>query len=133
MKVIMKYSYPEKGTRNGRIYSPEVLKKAFNEPIFKEHCRTHTVPVTSENGELVGMGTAYLKDGNVVTVDAEVFSPAVINAIKTADRSIGFTLAGYGNVVYRNGANVVTDFNIDSAMLCAHPAVDCTTWIYEED
>lgn len=133
MRVTIKYAYPEKGTRNGRLYSPEVLEKAFNEPAFKECCVANTVPLKDEAGELIGMGTAYLEDGRVVTIDAEVFSPPHIKAIKAAERSFGFTLAGYGNTVHKNGMEVVTDFTIDSAMLCAHPAVDCSIELQSED
>ena len=68
-----------------------------------------------------------------VTIDAEVFSPAHIKAIKVAERNLGFTLAGYGNVVHNNGVNVVTDFTIESALLCEHPAVDCSMELYQED
>jgi hypothetical protein len=46
---------------------------------------------------------------------------------------MGFTLAGYGNVVQDNGVNIVTDFTIDSAMLCEHTAVDCSMEIQQED
>ena len=133
MRVTIKYAYPEKGTRNGRIYSPEVLEKAFNEAAFKECCAANAVPLKDEAGELIGMGTAYLKDGNVVTIEAEVFSPPHIKAIKTAERSFGFTLAGYGNVVRKNGVDIITDFTIDSALLCEHPAVDCSMELCQED
>lgn len=133
MRVTIKYTYPEKGTRNGRIYSPEVLEKAFNEPAFKERCLANAVPIKDEAGEFIGMGTAYLEDGRVVTIDAEVFSPPHIKAIKAAERSFGFTLAGHGNTVYKNGIEVVTDFTIDSAMLCEYPAVDCSMEVYKEE
>lgn len=133
MRVTIKYAYPEKGTRNGRIYSPEVLEKAFNEPAFKERCLANAVPIKDEAGEFIGVGTAHLEDGRVVTIDAEVFSPAHINALKIAERSVGFTLAGYGNVVHDNGINIVTDFTIESALLCEHPAVDCSMELYQED
>lgn len=133
MRVTIKYAYPEKGTRNGRVYSPDVLEKAFNEAVFKERCAANTVPLTDEAGELIGMGTAYLEDGRVVTIDAEVFSQPHIKAIKAAERSFGFTLAGYGNTVHKNGMEVVTDFTIDSAMLCTHPAVDCSIELQSED
>jgi len=133
MRVTMKYAYPEKGTRNGRIYSPEVIEKAFNEPAFKERCLANAVPIKDEAGEFIGMGTAHLEDGRVVTIDAEVFSPAHINALKIADRTVGLTLVGYGNVIHRNGVNIVTDFTSDSALLCEHPAVDCSMEIQQED
>lgn len=126
MKVTIKYAYPEKGTRNGRIYSQEVLEKAFSEPAFKELCLARALPIKDTTDELIGMGTAYLEDGRVVTIEAEVFSPPHIKAIKVAERSFGFTLAGYGNVVPDDGANIVTDFTIDSVLLCAHSAVDCS-------
>lgn len=133
MKVSIKYAYPEKGTRNGRIYSSEVLEKAFNESAFKELCLAKALPIKDETGELIGMGTAYLEDGRVVNIDAEVFSPPHIKAIKAAERSFGFTLAGYGNTVHKNGMEVVTDFTIDSAMLCAHSAVDCSIELQSEE
>lgn len=133
MKISMKYAYPENGTRNGRIYPPEVLEKAFNEPVFKERCLTKSIPIKDEAGEFIGVGAAYLEDGRVVTIDAEVFSPAHINALKVANSNIGLTLAGSGNVAHKNGVNLVTDFTIDSAMLCEHPAVDCSMEIYQED
>ena len=133
MKVNIKYAYPESGTRNGRIYSQEVLEKAFNEPAFKELCLATALPIKDEADELIGVGTARLEDGRVVTIDAEVFSPAHIKAIKVAERSFGFTLAGYGNVVHNNGVNVVTDFTIESALLCEHPAVDCSMELYQEN
>ena len=133
MGVTIKYAYPEKGTRNGRIYSQEVFEKAFNEPAFKELCLAKALPIKDEAGELIGVGTAYLKDGRVVTIDAEVFSPPHIKAIKVAERNLGFTLAGYGNVVHNNGVNIVTDFTIESALLCGHSAVDCSMELYQED
>lgn len=132
MRVTIKYAYPEKGTRNGRIYSPEVLEKAFNESAFKECCAANAVPLKDEAGEFIGMGTVYLEDGRVVTIDAEVFSAPHIKAIKAAERSFGFTLAGYGNVVPDNEVNIVTDFTIDSVLLCAHPAVDCSIELQPE-
>lgn len=133
MRVTIKYAYPEKGTRNGRIYSQEVLEKAFNEPAFKELCLVKALPIKDEAGELIGMGTAHLEDGRAVTIDAEIFSPSHIKAIKAAERNFGFTLAGYGNAVHNNGVNTVTDFTIDSVMCCAHPAVDCSVGIQQED
>ena len=133
MRVTIKYAYPEKGTRNGRIYSQEVLEKAFNEPAFRELCLAKALPIKDEADELIGVGTAHLEDGRIVTIDAEVFSPAHIKAIKVAERNFGFTLAGYGNVVHNNGVNVVTDFTIESALLCKHPAVDCSMELYQED
>ena len=133
MKVTVKYTYPEKGTRNGRIYSQEVLEKAFGESAFKERCLANVVPIKDEAGEFIGMGTAYLKDERAVTIDAEVFSPAHINVLKTAGRNFGLTLAGYGNVVHKNGVGIVTDFTIESALLCEHPAIDCSMELYPED
>ena len=133
MRVTIKYAYPENGTRNGRIYSQEVLEKAFNEPAFKELCLAKALPIKDEADELIGTGTALLEDGRVVTKDAELFSPAHIKALKVAEHNFGFTLAGYGNVVHNNGVNIVTDFTIDSAILCAHPAVDCSVEVQQED
>ena len=133
MRVTVQYAYPEKGTRNDRIYPLEVLEKAFNKPAFKECCTANAVPLKDGAGELIGMGTAYLNDGRVVTIDAEVFSPPHIKAIKAVEHSFGFTLAGYGTTEYKPGIEVVTDFTIDSVLLCAHPAVDCFIELQSED
>lgn len=133
MRVTIQYAYPEKGTRNGRVYPPEVLEKAFNKPAFKERCIANAVPLKDKAGEIIGMGTAYLNDGRVVTIDAEVFSTPRIKALKAADCNFGFALAGYGNTEYKPGIEVVTDFTIDSVLLCERPAVDCSIELQSED
>jgi hypothetical protein len=134
MKVITKYVYPSEGTRNGRVYPADVLEKAFSEPAFKELCTTKAIPVKSEYHDLIGYATANLEDDRVVTVDAEVFDPTYIKAIREAGDSIGFTLAGTGAVEYKDGGpGIVTEFNVDCAMLYSRPAVDCITKIYKED
>lgn len=133
MKVVTKYAYPKNGTRNGRVYSREVLEKAFSDPVFKEHCDNKTIPVKSEYHELIGYATAHLEEGTAVAVEAEIFNPTYVKALKAAEDSIGFTLAGSGNVVHRDGIDIVTDFCVDCAMLYAKTVVDCETKIYVEE
>ena len=133
MKITCKYTYPETGTRNGRVYSREVLEKAFNNPVFKESNENKAIPVKFEN-DFIGLASAQL-DGTTVTVDADVANTAYMEVLKTAPESIGFTLAGHGNMIYEdeNGLNVITDFTIDSVLLSSRAAVDCQTKIYMED
>ena len=100
MRVTIKYAYPEKGTRNGRIYPPEVLEKAFNEPAFKELCNTKALPILSEDNKLIGMGMATLEDKRVVAIDGEVFDSTYIKLLKDFKDSVAFTLAGTGVVEY---------------------------------
>ena len=88
MRVTIKYAYPEKGTRNGRIYPQEVLEKAFNEPSFKERCLANSVPVTSEDGKLIGIGTATLEDYKAVRIDAEIFDSTYIKILKESKNSL---------------------------------------------
>lgn len=133
MKVTTKYVYPEKGTRNGRVYSREVLEKAFSAPAFTELCENKAIPVKSEYHDLIGYATAYLEDGTAVAVEAEIFHPTYIDALRLANDSIGFTLAGTGAVEYRDDISVVTELNINCVMLYSKPAVDCTTKIYTEE
>ncbi len=132
MKVSMKYAYPEKGTRNGRVYPPEVLEKAFNEPAFKERCLANVVPVTSEDGKLIGMGTASLEDLRVVKVDAEIFDPVHIKILKDFNDKAVFTLAGTGAVEYTDDKAVVTEVKFTHAMFTPYPAVDCKEIQYKD-
>ena len=138
MRVTTRYKYPKSGTRNGRVYPPEVLKKAFAEPQFKELCDTNTIPVIDyEQDHVIGFATASLEDDNVTTVDASIFDLAHIEAFKslwkTNKSSFGFTLAGSGLADYREGKTYITDVTFDRAYIFTEDlAVDCQTIIHEE-
>ena len=132
MQVSVKYTYPENGTRNGRIYPPEVLEKAFSAPAFVEHCENQTLPVVSEDTKLIGIGTASLEDYRVVTIDAEVFDPTYTKILKEFPDTVGITLAGIGTVKYADDKAVVTDIDFTHAMFTPYPAVYCTAKIKED-
>ena len=132
MKITCKYTYPETGTRNGRVYSREVLEKAFNDPVFKEYNESKAIPVKFEDDSFIGLASAQLDD-TTVTVDAEIVNTTYAEVLKTAPESISFTLAGHGNTIYKDDASIVTDFTIDSVLLSSRAAVDCQTTIYVED
>lgn len=132
MKVSMKYAYPEKGTRNGRIYPPEVLEKAFNEPAFKELCNTKALPILSEDNKFIGMGTAMLEDKRVVAIDGEVFDSTYIKLLKDFKDSVAFTLAGTGAVEYTDDKAVVTEVDFTHAMFTPCPAVDIKERCYKD-
>ena len=83
MKITCKYTYPETGTRNGRVYSREVLEKAFNNPVFKEYNESKAIPVKFEDDDFIGLASAQL-DGTTVTVDAEVVNTTYTEVLKTA-------------------------------------------------
>ena len=125
MKVSMKYAYSEKGTRNGRIYPPEVLEEAFNKPAFKELCDTKALPILSEDNKLIGMGTAMLEDKRVVAIDGEIFDSTYIKLLKDFKDNVAFTLAGTGTVEYTDDKAVVTEVAFTHAMFNPCPAVDC--------
>ena len=124
MRVTMKYAYPEKGTRNGRIYSQEVLEKAFNEPAFKELCSTKALPILSEDNKFIGIGTATLEDKRVVAIDGEIFDSTYIKLLKDFKDHAAFTLVGTGAVEYTDNKAVVTEVNFTHAMFTPYPAVD---------
>ena len=132
MKVSIKYAYPEKGTRNGRIYSPEVLEKAFNEPAFKELCSTKALPILSEDNKLIGMGTATLEDKRVVAIDGEVFDSTYTKLLKDFKDSVAFTLVGTGSVEYTDDKAVVTEVDFTHAAFTPCPAVDCKEIYYKD-
>lgn len=132
MKVSMKYAYPEKGTRNGRIYPPEVLEQAFNEPAFKELCNTKALPILSEDNKLIGMGTATLEDKRVVAIDGEVFDSTYIKLLKDFKDSVAFTLAGTGVVEYTDDNAVVAEVDFTHAIFTPYPTVDIKERCYKD-
>ena len=134
MKITCKYTYPEAGTRNGRVYSREVLEKAFNDPMFKGYNENKAIPVKSEYDDFIGLASAQF-DGDTVTVEADIINTTYTEAFKVAPEGISFTLAGHGNTIYKDEDDVaiVTDFTIDSVLLSSRAAVDCQTTLYMED
>ena len=136
LKVCTKYTYPEGGTRAGRIYSPEVLKKSFNEYFFKEQCDRHFIPVKDSADEFLGYATARLENDNTVLVEANIWSISpYFNILKAMeDDSVGFILAGYGDVEYREAAHIVLKADFDRVLLTTKNSnVDFTTKIYRDD
>ena len=137
MRVTTTYKYPAGGTRNGRIYSPEVLKKAFEEPRFKELCLTKSIPVVEyEHDQVIGFATASLEDGNVTTVDASIFDPVYISILKEISKPIdfGFTLAGTGEFDVHEDKTIITNVTFDKAYLFKKDlAVDCYTTIHKAE
>lgn len=137
MRVTTTYKYPAGGTRNGRVYPPEVLKKAFEEPRFKELCITKSIPVVEyEHDEIIGFATASLEDGNVTTVDASIFDPVYIGILKEISKPIdfGFTLAGTGEFDAHEDKTIITNVTFDKAYLFKKDlAVDCYTTIHKAE
>ena len=133
LKVCMKYKYPENGTKNGRVYSPEVLAKAFSEPAFKEACLNKALPIVSEDEKLIGMGTAELEDYRVVNVNGTIFDTTYIKLLKDFKNSATLTLVGHGAVEYTDDKAVVSEVNFTHAMVTPHPAVDVCSMELSED
>lgn len=137
MRVTTTYKYPAGGTRNGRVYPPEVLKKAFEDPRFKELCITKSIPVVEyEHDQVIGFATASLEDGNVTTVDANIFDPVYIDILKEISKPIdfGFTLAGTGEFDVQEDKTIITNVTFDKAYLFKKDlAVDCYTTIHKAE
>ena len=133
LKVCTKYTYPESGTRNGRVYTPEALEEAFSSWPFNEFCAESIIEVKTETGELMGLATARLENENTVIIEAEIDRPEYIKLIKEAGAdSVGFTLAGYGDVEFKDGKYIVSDIGFDRALLVQDSAVDYTTEILDD-
>ena len=132
MKITCKYTYPETGTRNGRVYSREVLEKAFNDPVFKEYNESKAIQVKSEYDDFIGLASAQL-EGDTVTIEADIINTTYTEAFKVAPENISFTLAGHGNTVHKDDVAIVTDFTINSVLVSSNAAVDCQTKICVED
>ena len=133
MKVRIKYAYPEQGTRNGRVYSQEVLEKAFNETAFKEACMNVGLPIVSEDNHWIGVGTAKLEDGRVVTIEGEISHPTYVKLLREHEDKVSFTLYGTGAVEYTDDKAVVSEVKFLSAMFTPRPAVDVLDKEFCED
>lgn len=130
LKICTKYSYPERGTKNGRIYPPDVLKEAFSSWFFKEQCDRHFIPVRDEADEFLGYATARLESENTVIVEVDVYPGPYIDILKELeDDSFGFILAGHGEVDHQEDKDVVLKADFDRVILTKNPAVDFTTKI----
>ena len=134
LKVCTKYTYPETGTRNNRVYPPETLEEAFNEYLFKKCCERTFIPVKTVDDEFLGYATARLENGNTITIEANIWDGPYFDILKTLeDDSVGFLLAGAGHTELREGKHVVTDVSFDRVELTNNPAVEYTTKIYRDD
>ena len=134
MKLKTIYRYPECGTTNGRVYPREVLKKAFNDPAFKERCESYSIPVLTEGARAVGWATAYVDETMQVTVEAEIHDKMLADILTKCHESTGVLLGGRGMVEYdpEIDRDVVTEFIPENAMLCSKPAVKHETQIMED-
>ena len=133
MKVVTKYTYPKTGTRNNRIYPPEVLEAAFSSWPFSEFCEDSIIEVKTEADEVIGLATAQLENGYTVTVEAEIDRSEYINLIKEVGASyVGFILAGYGKLEFKDDKYIVSDLSFDRVALVRNSAVDYTTEILDE-
>ena len=134
LKVYTKYTYPEEGTRNNRVYSVDVLEKAFDEYLFKKCCECSFIPVKTVDDEFIGYATARLENGNTVIIEADIWGGPYFDILKALeDDSVGFLLAGVGHTEFKDGKHVVKDVSFDRVELTKHPAVGYTTKIYRDD
>ena len=134
LKVCTKYTYPESGTKNNRVYPPKVLEEAFNEYLFKECRECSFIPVKTADGEFLGYATAQLENGNTITIEADIWDGPYFDILKMLeDDSVGFLLAGVGHTEFQDGKHIVTDVSFDRVELTSKPAVEYTTKIYRDD
>ena len=134
LKVRTRYTYLKSGTRNNRVYTPEVLEEAFNKYLFKKCCERNFIPVKTADDEFLGYATARLEHGNTITIEADIWGGPYFDILKTLeDDSVGFILAGAGHTELQEGKHVVTDVSFDRVELTPHPAVEYATKIYRDD
>ena len=54
VKVTAKIYNLDRPTRNGQLYTEEALRGAFNNRIFMEQNENNSIPIFTEDGELIG-------------------------------------------------------------------------------
>ena len=122
VKVTAKIQNLDKLTRNGRLYTEEALKGAFNNRIFMEQNENNSIPIFTEDGELIGRAHCSLEyptiniDGVINDRFAYVLDGACL------------THSGCGHLEYDadKGMQIVTDYKLRELLLSSHAYVDCS-------
>ena len=118
IKCIMSgLNYP---TYNGKFYSEECLKKAFEKINGK-------VPIVLECGKIIGFGKPELKYPEI-HVNGETTDEGD-QIVEQLVGSGGIVINGLGKT---STDGVVTDYTIRSLLATAHPAISCSIEIVSE-
>lgn len=136
MKLTTKYTYPAEGTANKRVYTKEALRKAFDDPDFKERCESYSIPVLTEGARAVGWATANVDENFEVTVEAEIYDKMLADILTKVYETTGCPaaiLGGRGEIEYDpdTDMNIVTKFIPENVLLCSRPALKHETTIEE--
>lgn len=128
VKVTAKIYNLDKLTRNGRLYTEEALKGAFNNEAFVDMNEHNAIPIMTEDGDIVGTAHCSLE---YPTINIE----GVIND-RFADVLDGacLTHSGCGHLEYDadKGMQIVTDYKLCELLLSSHAYVDCSMEVVKE-
>lgn len=128
VKVTAKIYNLDKPTRNGHLYTEEALKGAFNNRIFMEHNENNSIPIFTEDGDIVGTAHCSL---DYPTINIE----GVINSsFKDVLKDAVLTPSGCGYVEYdaENDRQIVTEYKLCELLLSTAAYVDCSMEVVKE-
>ena len=120
----------DKLTRNGRLYTEEALRGAFNNRKFIELNENNAVPIMTKDGELIGTAHCSL-DYPTINIDGViVIDDQFVNVLDDAC----LTHSGCGHLEYNadKGIQIVTEYKLCELLLSSHAYVDCSMEVVKE-
>lgn len=128
IKVTAKVYNLDKLTRNGRLYTEEALRGAFNNRKFMEQNENNAVPIMTEDGELIGRAHCSLEYPtiNIEGVIDDRFADVLDGAC--------LTHSGCGHLDYDadKGMQIVSDYKLCELLLSSAAYVDCSMEVVKE-
>ena len=128
VKVTAKIYNLDKPTRKGRLYTKDALEKAFNNEAFVDKNEHNSIPIMTEDGDIVGAAHCSL---DYPTINIE----GVINSnFKDVLKDAVLTHSGCGYVEYdaENDRQIVTEYKLCELLLSTAAYVDCSMKVVKE-
>ena len=128
IRVTAKIYNLDSPSRTGRLYTEEALNGAFNNRIFMERNEHNSIPIFTEDGELIGTAHCSL---DYPTINIE----GVINSrFKDVLKDAALTHSGCGHLEYdaENDRKIVTDYKLYELLLSSAAYVDCSMEVVKE-
>lgn len=128
IEVTAKIYNLDKPTRNGRLYTEEAIRGAFNNKAFVDMNEHSAVPIMTEDGDIIGTAHCSL---DYPTINIE----GVINStFKDILKDASLTHSGCGYLEYdaENDRQIVTEYKLCELLLSTATYVDCSMEVVKE-
>ena len=128
VKVTAKIYNLDHPTSNGRLYTEEALRGAFNNKIFMEQNENNAVPIMTEEGDIIGTAHCSL-DYPTINIEGVISS-----RFKDVLKDAALTHSGCGHLEYdaKNDRQIVTEYKLCELLLSTAAYVDCSMEVIKE-